>query len=104
MARIVERGTGLEQSADERRGCEQLLEVVGDQQQVLGGQEAFGGLVGGLAGEHDDPERLDDRRGDVLGSLQRGERDEVRAVGEVRLDRARGLQRRAVSCRPRRAR
>ena len=38
------------------------------------------------------PSALDDRRGNVLGSAQRGERDELRAVGEVRLDRARGLQ------------
>jgi hypothetical protein len=68
-----------------------VLEVVGDQQQVLGGQEALGRLVGRLAGEHDDPERLDDHRGNVVGPLQRGEGDEVRAVGEVRLDRARGL-------------
>ena len=36
-------------------------------------------------------QRLDDRGGHVLGSVQRGERDEVRAVGEVRRDRARGL-------------
>jgi hypothetical protein len=67
-------------------------EVVGDQQPVFGGQKAFRGLVGRLAREHDDPERLDDRRGKALGSVQRGERDEVRSVGEARLDRARGLQ------------
>ena len=70
---------------------EQLLEVVGDQQQVLGGQEALGGLVGGLAREHDDPERVDDRPGNVLGPVQRGERDKRGAVGEVRLDCAPGL-------------
>ncbi len=86
-----ERRTRLEHAADEGRGGEQLLEVVDDQQQVLGGQEADGGVVGGFAGEHDDPERLHDRRGHILGSVQRGERDEVRAVGEVRLDRAPGL-------------
>ena len=69
-----------------------VLEIVDDQQQVLGGQEAFGGLVGRLAREHDDPERADDRRGNVLGSLLRGERDEMRAVGEVCLHSARGLE------------
>ena len=50
------------------------------------------------------PSALTIAAGTSSGLLQRGERDEVRAVGEVRLDRARGLQRRAVSCRPRRAR
>jgi hypothetical protein len=44
-----ERGTGPEQSGDTWRGCEQLLEVVRYQQQVFGGQKAFGGLVGRLA-------------------------------------------------------
>ena len=48
---------------------------------------------GGLAREHDDPQRRDDRRRDVLGSCDGGERDEVRAVGEVGLDGARGLER-----------
>ena len=74
------------------------------QQQVLGGQEALGGLVGGLAREHDDRERLDDRRRHILGPLQRGERDEVRAVGEVRLHRARRLQPQARLAHPARAR
>jgi hypothetical protein len=32
-----ERGTGSQQRADERRGREQVLEVVDHQQQVLGG-------------------------------------------------------------------
>ena len=88
-----QRGTGTQQAADERSGGEHVLEVVGDQQQVLGGEEAFGGLVGGLAREDDDPERSDDRRRHVLRSLHGGERHEVRAVGEVRLDGARGLER-----------
>ena len=52
-----QRGTGAQQGADERRGGEHVLEVVGDQQQVLGGEEAFGRLAGRLAREHDDPER-----------------------------------------------
>jgi hypothetical protein len=68
-----------------------MLEVVGEQQQVLGGQKALDGVIGRLAREHNDLEGLDDRRGNVLGSLDRGERDEVRAIGKVRLDGARGL-------------
>ena len=36
---------------------------------------------------------LDDRRGNVLRSLHGGERHEVRAIGEVGLDGARGLER-----------
>ena len=104
VARTVSAGQAVQQPADERRGRQHVLEVVDHQQQVLGGQEALGGLVGGLAREHDDRERLDDRRGHVLGPLQRGERDEVRAVGEVRLDRARGLQRQARLADPARAR
>ena len=64
-----ERGTGTQQPADERRGREQMLEVVDHQQQVLGGQEAFGRLVGGFAREHDDRQRLDNRRGHIFGPL-----------------------------------
>ena len=97
-------GQALEQPADERRGRQHVLEVVEHQQQVLGGQEALGGLLGGLAREHDDRQRLDDRRGHVLGPSQRGERDEVRAVGEVRLHRARRLQRQPRLAHPARAR
>jgi hypothetical protein len=55
---------------------------------VLDGQEALGGLI-------DDRERLDHRRRHILGPLQRGERDEVRIVREVRLHCARHLQRQA---------
>jgi hypothetical protein len=43
--------TGAQQRADERRGCEHVLEVVSDEQQVLGGEEALSRLVGRLAGE-----------------------------------------------------
>ena len=41
----------------------------------------------------DDRERADDRGGNVLRSFHRRERHEVRAVGEVGLDGARGLER-----------
>ena len=99
-----ERGTGCQQRADERRGREHVLEVVEHEQQVLGGQKALGGLVCRLAREHDDRKRLDNRRRHILGPLQRGERDEVRAVGEVRLHRARRLQRQARLADPARAR
>jgi hypothetical protein len=87
-----ERRTGTQQPADERRGRQYVLEVVDHQQQVRAGQEALGGLFVGLAREHDDRQRLDHRRRHVLGSLQRGERDEMRAAREVRFDRACGLQ------------
>ena len=49
--------------------------------------------VGRLARERDDRERADDRRGNVLRPLHGRERHEVRAVGEVGLDGARGLER-----------
>ena len=60
---------------------------------MLAREKAFDRLLGGFAGEHDDAERADDRRGNLLGPLQSGERHEARTVGEVRLDGARGLKR-----------
>jgi hypothetical protein len=70
-----------------------VLAVVHDQQDMLGGQEAFDRPVGGLARERDDRERVDDRRGNVLRSPDGRERNEVSAVREVGCDRARGLER-----------
>ena len=67
---------------------------------MLGTQEALGGLVGGLTREGNDRQRLDHRRRHVLGPLQRGERDEIRTVCEVRLHRARRLQRQARLAHP----
>ena len=78
-----------------------MLEVVDHQQQVLGGQEAFDRLVRGLAREHDDPERLDDRRGNVVGPLQ-GERARRSARRRRSPARLRGRPpARVASCRPR---
>jgi hypothetical protein len=70
-----------------------LLEVVDDEQQVLGSQKAFDRAGGRFAREHDDLELRDDRGGHVLGPGQCGERDEVRAFCEVGVDGARGLER-----------
>src|SRR4051812_49427840 len=60
---------------------------------MLRGEEALDRLTVGLAAEQDDPERADDRRGHVIDSLDRDQRDEARAVGEVRLDSTRSLKR-----------
>jgi hypothetical protein len=81
------------QAPDERRGIQHVLAVVQHEQQVLGQEEALDRLLGRLAGQHDDPERADDRRRDVLGPLHRGKRHEPRAVFELPLGRARRLQR-----------
>ena len=59
----------------------------------LARQEALDRLLGGLAREQRRSRASDDRRGHVLGSVHGGERHEVRAVGEVGLDGARGLER-----------
>jgi hypothetical protein len=87
-----EPGTGGQQPADERRGLQQVLDVVDHQQQVLGGQEALSGRLGRLCREHDDRERADNRFGNVLGPAQRSERDEARAIGEISVCRACRLQ------------
>ena len=86
-----ERGAGADQPPDERRRAEDVLEVVDDEQQMLGAQEARDRLLGRLAGERDDPESGHDGLRDVLVAVERRERDEARAVRVVRLHRARRL-------------
>ena len=103
VASTVTRGTGPKQLADERRRVEQVLEVVSDQQQVLGGEEALDRLLGRLAGERDDPERLHDCDGDVLGAVAgRPARRGARRLGN-QPRRREPPRARGVSCRRHRA-
>jgi hypothetical protein len=60
---------------------------------LLGAEEAFDRLVGGLARQQHDPERLDDFGGDVLRSPNGLEPHKPRAIREVGLDQARDLER-----------
>jgi hypothetical protein len=69
-----QRRTSRRQSADERRGGRQVLAVVDEQQQMLGGEEALNRLLGRLARERDDPERTDHGRGNALRSSHSRER------------------------------
>jgi hypothetical protein len=98
-----QRGTGIQQPADEGAGRQHVLEVVDHQEQVLGGQEALGGPVSRLTRDHDDRQRRHDRARHVLGLLQRRERDEMRTGGKVRVHGARRLQCEARLTRPARA-
>ena len=66
-------GQDCEHAADERRGRQHVLAVVDDEQQMLPREKALDRLLSGFAGEHDDAERADDRRGNVLRPLQRGQ-------------------------------
>ena len=87
MASTVQRRAGRQQPADERGRAEHVLEVVGDEQQLLGGQEAFDRVARPIR----PPAAMISSdvtiaAGTSSGRWTRGERDEVRAVCEVGLD------------------
>ncbi|HET6551613.1 MAG TPA: hypothetical protein VFG79_24305 [Solirubrobacter sp.] len=89
----LERRTDLEQPAEQRRSGQDVLAVVHHEQQLLGRHEAPERHFRRLAVEQDRAQRLDDRRGNIVGPPHGRERNEASSVGEVRLERARDLQR-----------
>ena len=93
VTRSVIAGRGREQAADVGRRVEHLLEVVEHEQQRAVRERAGQPVEHAAVGAVGEPERAGERREDVPGVADRGERDEPRAVGELRRQPARELER-----------
>ena len=91
---------GREQLRDDRRGVEEVLEVVQDQQQVALAHEPRQRLGDRLPGRRAQVECLRDRGRDELAVADRRERHEAGAVGEPLLQPAGDLEREPRLARP----